>query len=328
MQEPQEMWRCRRRGGAGSPGDAEVQETQEETWSRWRHGGAGCAGDTEEQETQRHKRHGGAEGPGDTGGQSRPPCHTHHEGPDAGIQRYLPSYIRTLIASGVGEPWTDVDRHGSERLKVTMLIGPRLVLLGIWFLTVADGSDCPVQCKCLRLTDGTLRVDCSSRDLKDFPSLPEDTAELYLQGNLLTQVPAGAFDNLISLKKLNLSSNPLHCDCRIWYLVMWLSDGDMEDVSEKKCVHPAPLCGKAVRQLTHITACSRRTRRCSDFLLHDAFLFALLSLLFCLMILCWKTSQMINFKIKVTDKDIELRTRPTPKIRVPKRRTVSYVKTY
>ncbi|XP_075176750.1 platelet glycoprotein IX-like [Anomaloglossus baeobatrachus] len=209
-----------------------------------------------------------------------------------------------------------------------MLIGPRLVLLGIWFLTVADGSDCPVQCKCLRLTDGTLRVDCSSRDLKDFPSLPEDTAELYLQGNLLTQVPAGAFDNLISLKKLNLSSNPLHCDCRIWYLVMWLSDGDMEDVSEKKCVHPAPLCGKAVRQLTHITACSRRTRRCSDFLLHDAFLFALLSLLFCLMILCWKTSQMINFKIKVTDKDIELRTRPTPKIRVPKRRTVSYVKTY
>ncbi|XP_077131993.1 platelet glycoprotein IX-like [Ranitomeya variabilis] len=211
-----------------------------------------------------------------------------------------------------------------------MLIGPNLILLGIWFLTVADGSDCPVQCKCINLTGNTLRVNCNSQNLKKFPSLPKETEELYLQENLLTVVPAGAFDNLINLKKLNLSSNPLHCDCKIWYLIMWLSDGNMVEVSEIKCVHPSPLYGKPVSQLTEneITSCSRHTRLCSDFLFNDAFLYALLSLLFFLMILCLKTFKMIKFKIKVTDNDIELRTSKTSKDSFRKRRSVPNVKTY
>lgn len=209
-----------------------------------------------------------------------------------------------------------------------MLIGPNLILLGIWFLTAANGSDCPVQCKCINLTDNTLRVDCSSQNLKNFPSLPKETEELYLQENLLTAVPAGAFDNLINLKKLNLSSNPLYCDCKIWYLIMWLSDENMDGVSGIKCVYPAPLYGKPVSQLTgnEITSCSRRTRLCSDFLFNDAFLYAFLFLLFFLMILCLKTFKMIKFKIKVSDNDIELRTIQTPKVSFLKKRSLSYLK--
>ncbi|KAM3915542.1 platelet glycoprotein IX-like [Leptodactylus fuscus] len=209
-----------------------------------------------------------------------------------------------------------------------MLIGPNLILLGIWLLTVADGSECPVQCKCINLTQNTLRVDCSSQNLKDIPSLPRETEELYLQDNLLTVITAGAFDKLINLKKLNLSSNPLHCDCKIWYLIMWLSDGNMDGVSGIKCVYPSPLYGKAVSQLTgnEITSCSRRTRLCSDFLFNDAFLYALLFLLFFLMILCLKTFRMIKFEINVSDNDIELRTYRAPKVRFLKRRSVSYLK--
>ncbi|KAG9483670.1 hypothetical protein GDO78_009540 [Eleutherodactylus coqui] len=191
-----------------------------------------------------------------------------------------------------------------------MLIGPNLILLGIWFLTVAHGNYCPVQCKCINLTVSTIRVDCSSQNLKNVPPLPKETDELYLQDNLLTLVPPGAFDNLRNLKKLNLSSNPLHCDCKIWYLIMWLSDRNMDGVSGIKCVYPSSLYGKPVSQLTgdEITSCLRRTRLCSDFLFNDAFLYAFLSLLFFLMILCLKTFKMIKFKIKVSDNDIELRT--------------------
>ncbi|XP_056384228.1 platelet glycoprotein IX-like [Hyla sarda] len=211
-----------------------------------------------------------------------------------------------------------------------MLIGPNLILLGIWFLTDVSGSDCPVQCKCIYLTDNTLRVDCNSQNLKVFPSLPRETEELYLQENLISVVPAGAFDNLINLKKLNLSSNPLHCDCRIRYLIMWLSDGNMDGVSGIRCVYPAPLYGKPVSQLTEseISSCSRHTRLCSDFLFNDAFLYALLFPLFFLMILCLRTFKMIKFEIKVSENDIELRTHPTPKVGFLKRRSISYLKVH
>ncbi|XP_069824944.1 platelet glycoprotein IX-like [Dendropsophus ebraccatus] len=209
-----------------------------------------------------------------------------------------------------------------------MVIGPNLILLGTWFLTVVNGNNCPVQCKCIQMSNNALRVDCSSQNLKSFPSLPKETEELYLQDNLLSVVPAGALDNLINLKKLNLSSNPLHCDCKIWYLIMWLSDGNVDGVSGIKCVYPAPLYGKPVSQLTanEITSCSRHTRHCSDFLFNDAFLYALLLLLFFLMILCLKTFKMIKFEIKVNDNDIELRTHQTPKVGFLKRRSLLYLK--
>ncbi|KAG8556835.1 hypothetical protein GDO81_018223 [Engystomops pustulosus] len=209
-----------------------------------------------------------------------------------------------------------------------MLIGPYLILIGIWFLTFTDGSNCPAQCKCINLTENKLRVDCSSRNLKIFPFLPKDTEELYLQENLLTEVPAGALDYLINLKKLNLSSNPLHCDCKIRYLIMWLSVANMDGVSGIRCVYPSSLYGKPVSQLTgnEISSCRRRARLCSDFLFNDALLYTLLFLLFFLMIFCLKTFKMIKFKIKVSDNDIELRTYQTPKVGFLKRRSVSYVK--
>ncbi|XP_063794867.1 platelet glycoprotein IX-like isoform X2 [Pseudophryne corroboree] len=174
-----------------------------------------------------------------------------------------------------------------------------LILLGLWFLTVAVEGDCPVKCKCTNLTGKAFKVDCSLRNLEDMPSFPEETEELYLQENLLTTVPAGAFDNLVNLKKLNLSSNPLHCDCKIWYLIMWLADGGMDTVSGIKCLSPSSLHGKPVSQLSgkQIASCSRPSRLCSDFLFNDAFLYALLLVLFFVMILCLKTFKMMKFEI-------------------------------
>ncbi|XP_075040208.1 platelet glycoprotein IX-like [Mixophyes fleayi] len=194
------------------------------------------------------------------------------------------------------------DRHGPKWIQLITKgwwTVQMIILLGLWFLTVADGGDCPVKCKCINLTGNTIKVDCSLRNLENIPSFPEETEELYLQENLLTTVPIGAFDNLVKLKKLNLSSNPLHCDAKIWYLMMWISDGDMDVASGIKCSSPSSLYGKPVSQLSgrEIASCSRPSKHCSDFLFNDAFLYALLFLLFFLMILCMNTFKMMKFEI-------------------------------
>ncbi|XP_068108910.1 uncharacterized protein [Hyperolius riggenbachi] len=111
---------------------------------------------------------------------------------------------------GQKEEW--LPASGSPR---RMLVCPKLIFLGFCLLTTSCGGDCPVECKCIPLDRGSLRVDCSFKNLNSLPSFPKETAELLLQGNQITAVPAGAFDNLVDFKKLNLSSNPLHCDCTI-----------------------------------------------------------------------------------------------------------------
>ncbi|XP_077308280.1 platelet glycoprotein IX-like isoform X2 [Lithobates pipiens] len=211
-----------------------------------------------------------------------------------------------------------------------MLVSSKLILLGLWFLTTTHGGDCPVKCKCTSLDKGALKVDCSFGNLDSFPSFPEETEELLLQENKLTTIPAGAFDNLINLKKLNLTSNPLHCDCNIWYLIMWLSDEDMEVDSGIKCVSPSSLHGKPLSQLTgnQIGFCSRHTRFCSDFLFNDAFLYIFLFLLLSLMILCLRTFKKIKFNIKVSDNNTDFRWHRNSKADFLRRRSYSYWKNY
>lgn len=56
----------------------------------------------------------------------------------------------------------------------------------------------------------------------ELPTLPSETTELHVQDNRLTSVSPGHFDRLVALKKVSLSGNPFHCDCRIQYLRSWL----------------------------------------------------------------------------------------------------------
>uniref|UniRef100_A0A8C5QQD2 LRRCT domain-containing protein n=1 Tax=Leptobrachium leishanense TaxID=445787 RepID=A0A8C5QQD2_9ANUR len=153
-------------------------------------------------------------------------------------------------------------------------------------------------------------VDCSLQDLKEIPVFPASTEELYLQQNHIVTIPSGAFDNLMNLKKFNLSSNPLHCDCVIWYLKMWLDDQKLDEDSSPICFTPAELHGTPVSHLkaVHITPCSRPQTLCSDFLVKDAFLYASLFLLFFLMILCLKTIKLMKFRLKTSFQEYKLET--------------------
>ena len=93
------------------------------------------------------------------------------------------------------------------------------------FLLLATSSahSVPGPCLCSTLWPaGLLQVNCSAMDLVQVSQLPSDTTELYLQDNQLTAVSPGAFDRLASLRKVSLSGNRFHCDCRIQYLRNWL----------------------------------------------------------------------------------------------------------
>ncbi|MEE6501578.1 hypothetical protein FKM82_004255 [Ascaphus truei] len=202
-----------------------------------------------------------------------------------------------------------------------MRLGPMIVLLELLSLATANGYICPRKCICTDLTSSTLKVDCSLRKLENLPSFPNTTEELCLQQNLLTSIPSGTFDNLKNLKKLNLSYNPLHCDCHIWYLKMWLDDQRLDKDNSTKCLTPRSLYGKPVTELsgTQVTSCSRRVTLCSDFIFNDAFLFALLFLSLLLMILCLKTFKMMKFKLEVSDDDVTFPMKRAPRVRSLKR---------
>ncbi|KAM8930753.1 platelet glycoprotein IX-like [Pelodytes ibericus] len=204
-----------------------------------------------------------------------------------------------------------------------MLFCPILIVFGLLFLETIDSETCPAQCKCTNISSAALRVDCSLRDLHEIPPIPDITEELYLEQNQIITVPPGIFDNLMNLKKLNLSSNPLYCDCKIWYLKLWLDDQKLDKDNNTKCVSPAALRGTPVSQLVagrHFTSCSAPQRHCSDFLLNDLFLYGSLFLLFFLMILCLKTVRVVKFKVKVTEHDIKFQMRRTMQISSLKRR--------
>ncbi|XP_069087369.1 chondroadherin-like [Pleurodeles waltl] len=82
------------------------------------------------------------------------------------------------------------------------------LLLGLatnsFALLVKGASTCPAMCTCLA---PQCHVLCQNASLVSVPSgLPEDTLELHLENNNLTQLEPGAFLGLIQLNALHLSS--------------------------------------------------------------------------------------------------------------------------
>ncbi|CAJ1084883.1 platelet glycoprotein IX [Xyrichtys novacula] len=84
----------------------------------------------------------------------------------------------------------------------------------------------------------------------ELPYLPADTTEVHVRDNQLTFVSPGWFDRLVSLKKVSLSGNPFHCDCRIQYLRDWLFKNKDIISEEPICSSPSSVAKKRISDLS------------------------------------------------------------------------------
>ncbi|NXG44082.1 GPIX protein, partial [Psilopogon haemacephalus] len=171
-------------------------------------------------------------------------------------------------------------------------------------LAMALSEACPPTCTCKSLgnTKG-LRVDCSSRGLREVPALPIDTKRLYLQNNSLTTLPPGALDSLSSLEEVKMFDNPWNCDCHILYLKLWLEDISASSLANVKCASPAPMRMKPLVQLTgnELGVCKRLLPiKCLEFFWRDLVLIA--GAIITLMLVAWalKFSKKLVCQIKLS----------------------------
>ncbi|XP_070766725.1 platelet glycoprotein IX [Enoplosus armatus] len=132
------------------------------------------------------------------------------------------------------------------------------------FLATSSALTTGQPCLCSALPPAGLQVNCSTLNLIELPHLPSDTTELHLQDNRLTSVSPGLFDRLVGLKKVSLSGNPFHCDCRIRYLRNWLLKNRAIVSKEPTCASPSSVAHKAIAELRddYFSSCARA--RCTD----------------------------------------------------------------
>ncbi|XP_056129782.1 glycoprotein IX (platelet) [Lampris incognitus] len=140
-----------------------------------------------------------------------------------------------------------------------MLFGSGLAVFLL--LATSNARTVAQPCLCSALPPAGLRVNCSSLNLMEVPHLPPDTTELHLQDNQLTTVSPGSFDRLLGLRRVSLSGNPFHCDCRIQYLRNWLLKNRAVISMDPICASPDSVARTAVTQLSdeHFHACAERT---------------------------------------------------------------------
>ncbi|XP_041859295.1 glycoprotein IX (platelet) [Melanotaenia boesemani] len=124
-----------------------------------------------------------------------------------------------------------------------------LSLAGFFLLTSSSAHSIDKSCICLELRPAGLHVNCSSLNLMQLPLLPSLTTELHLEDNQFTSVSPGLFDRFFFLKKVSLSGNPFHCDCRIQYLRNWLLRNKGVVSEEPVCSSPSSVAQKAISEL-------------------------------------------------------------------------------
>ncbi|KAM8862453.1 platelet glycoprotein IX [Spinachia spinachia] len=136
-----------------------------------------------------------------------------------------------------------------------MPCGLSLAVFLVWATFHPHTSGQPCLCSALR--PAGLQVNCSSLNLAHLPHLPPDTTELHVRDNRLTSVSPGLFDRLAVLRRVSLSGNPFHCDCRIQYLRNWLLKNKAVVSAAPTCASPSSVARTAVADLAddHFASC-------------------------------------------------------------------------
>lgn len=68
--------------------------------------------------------------------------------------------------------------------------------------------------------------------------------KLDLRFNNFTTLPTGSFDSLVRMERIRLNGNPWFCDCRLYWLLLWLRDNvraHLLSPSETLCTRPLNL---------------------------------------------------------------------------------------
>lgn len=128
---------------------------------------------------------------------------------------------------------------------------PSTLSLAVFLVWATSSTHTTGQaCLCSAPLPAGRQVNCSSLNLVELPHLPPDTTEIHVQDNQLTSVSPGLFDKLVRLKKVSLSGNPFHCDCRIQYLRNWLLGNKAIVPKEPTCASPSSVAHKAITELS------------------------------------------------------------------------------
>ncbi|KAG8332188.1 hypothetical protein J6590_026358 [Homalodisca vitripennis] len=79
---------------------------------------------------------------------------------------------------------------------------------------------------------------------------------LRLSQNFLSQIKEGTFDELASLKQIDLTNNPLVCDCGLWWILEWARNTSVKFSPLPKCSAPPLLRGQPLRKLKGGSQCA------------------------------------------------------------------------
>uniref|UniRef100_A0A8C5QR38 Glycoprotein IX platelet n=1 Tax=Leptobrachium leishanense TaxID=445787 RepID=A0A8C5QR38_9ANUR len=138
---------------------------------------------------------------------------------------------------------------------------------------------CPSSCSCTAIERKGIALNCSFRKLKALPEIPVNTIKLFLKNNDLTSVPPGYFDDLTYLDEVDLSSNPWHCDCGIFYVKIWLESQIIpKNIENVRCATPTTLSSVPIQNLSgnEIQGCQTSWPiECEEFFVRDLYLIGL-----------------------------------------------------
>lgn len=131
------------------------------------------------------------------------------------------------------------------------------LILCIFFLPTLTALAHP--CRCTVHPSGGIIVNCSSTKLTSPPHLSQDVTELHLHSTGLSMVPLGLFDKLVGLKKVSITGNSFHCDCKIQYLRNWLLKNRDIVTKEPTCASPGAVTQKPISELSDefFSSCSK-----------------------------------------------------------------------
>lgn len=181
-----------------------------------------------------------------------------------------------------------------------MLSGLSLAAVLVWATLSAHTTG--QACLCSALLPAGLQVNCSSLNLVDLPHLPPDTTELHVQDNQLTSVSPGLFDRLVGLKKVSLSGNPFHCDCRIQYLRNWLLRNRAVVSEEPTCVSPSSVAQRAVAELSDDYFSSCTPAGCTGGTYYNTMMGVMLCCLIVLLLWSLRLAKMSTFTLYIHER--------------------------